>query len=124
MRITIEDLGALALAPRVATSTGEPLGRVADLAAALSHLRVHYEVLEPGRRSSRAHHHTTREECVYVIRGRVDLVAGEAAYAIGEGCLASIPAGPPFHAVWNRSEAPAELLVFSAAPTPDEVVYE
>lgn len=124
MRITIEDLGALTLEPRVATSTGEPLGRVADLAAALSHLRVHYEVLEPGRRSSRAHHHTTREECVYVIRGRVELVAGSVTHALPEGTLTSIPPGPPFHAVWNRSDAPAALLVFSAAPTPDEVVYE
>lgn len=123
MPITIERLRALATEPRVATSTGEPLGSVADLAAGLSHLRVHYEVLAPGRRNSRAHHHTAREECVYVVRGAVVLEVGDDVRALEEGELAAIPAGPPAHTVWNRSDASAELLVFSASPVEDEVVY-
>ena len=123
MPITIERLSSLTTEPRVATSTGEPLGNVADLAAGLSHLRVHYEVLAPGRRNSRAHHHTRREECVYVIRGRVELEAGDEVFALEGGELAALPAGPPAHTVWNRGVVPAELLVFSASPEPDEVVY-
>ena len=124
MAITIEHLRSLVTEPRFATSTGEALGHVADLAASLSHLRVHFEVLPPGHRSSRAHHHTAREECVYVIRGHVELELGGEPRPLREGELAALSAGPPSHVVWNRSDAPAELLVFSATPVDDEVVYE
>lgn len=123
MAITIEHLATLVTEPRSA-STGEALGHVAELAASLSHLRVHYEVLPPGRRSSRAHHHTAREECVYVIRGHVELVVGGVSQPLGEGELAALSAGPPSHTLWNRSDTHAELLVFSATPVEDEVVYE
>lgn len=114
---------ALPTREMTALSSGELLGRVAMLAGELQHLRVHYERLDPGRRSSRPHHHTAREECVYVVAGEVELMLGETSRSMEAGDFVALPAGPPAHTLRNVGDGEAELLVFSASPGPDEVVY-
>lgn len=108
------------------TSTGEALGRVADLSERLGlrHLRVHHEVLLPGRRSSPAHHHSAREELVFVLAGAPSLdLAGEVR-RLAPGCVVGLCAatGQPHH-VFNDTDEPAELLVASATPGEDVVTF-
>lgn len=122
--LRVQRLAKLPTEAMTAGSTGEVLGRVAVLAGALEHLRVHYERLDPGHRSSRPHFHSHREECVYVIAGAVVLELDGQPVAMAAGDFAAIPAGPPLHVVCNRGEQAAELLVFSASPQPDDVTYE
>ncbi len=120
---SVERLDALPLTPSRARASGEPLGEVAALGPGLSHLRVHVERLAPGRRSSRPHHHTAREECVLVLEGAVTLVLGDSRREVQAGELASLPAGGPAHVIVNEAADAARLLVFSASPVADEVVY-
>jgi uncharacterized cupin superfamily protein len=107
-------------------STGEALGRVADLSgpAGLSALRVHRETLEPGHRSSPPHWHRGREEFVFVLDGRPSALVGDERFELAPGDLLAFPnrSGRP-HSVRNDSDAPAELLVVSVEIGEDEVVY-
>ncbi len=122
--VTIESPRDLPHPTSTSSRTNEQFGDMAVLSSALRHLRVHHELLPPGRRSSRPHHHTLREECVFVLAGEVELVVGEQTRIVRSGEIASIAAGPPHHVVRNAGERSAELLVFSASPGDDEVVYE
>ncbi|MFK7991798.1 MAG: cupin domain-containing protein [Sandaracinaceae bacterium] len=116
---------ALPTTQSIARSSGEALGQVADLGEVLglSHLRCHYEVLEPGRRMSRPHHHTRREECVYVIAGHPTLLWGGASRGLGPGDVVALPAGPPAHSIHNEADHAASLWVVSATPEEDRVVF-
>jgi uncharacterized RmlC-like cupin family protein len=49
---------------------------------------------------------------------------GEGRIRLGAGDFVAIPPGAPFHTIWNRASEAAEMLVFSSAREPDEVVYE
>ena len=106
------------------SSTDETFGRVTSLGGGrLQHLRAHHEVLKPGTRSSRPHYHTNREECVLVLAGVITVVAGDRTFTASKSDFISFPAGPPKHVLRNDSATDVELLVVSAAPSEDQVVY-
>jgi len=107
-------------------ATGEPLGEVTDLSGptGLSHLRVQHERLPPGRRSSSPHHHTAREECIYVLVGKPTLLHGNRSHELVPGDFVGLPSGPPAHVLTNETDDLVDVLVFSAPTGEDVVVYE
>lgn len=105
------------------TRAGEELGLVQELCGELKLLRVHFETLPPGRRASRGHYHTRREECVLILSGTATLRWGGGRTTLSANQLVSLPAGPPTHQIVNEGSEPATMLVFSANVA-DEVVYE
>lgn len=120
---SILDIASLSRSESRRTSTGEALGLLADISGpgGLSHLRVHHERLPAGRRSSPMHAHSAREEVVFVLSGRVELVTPSARLPLAEGQCACLPAGGPPHSIENAGESVAELLVVSASPGEDVV---
>lgn len=106
-------------------TTDETFGAVTELGAdRLRHLRVQHETLAPGKRSSLPHYHTHREECVLVLSGEVTVVVGDERFLATDHDFICFPAGPPAHSLHNASESVVSLLVFSASPSDDQVVFE
>ncbi len=123
----VPDVATLPHEPSHRRSTGEALGRMVDLGErfGLGHLRVHHEVLPPGRRSSPPHHHSAREEVVFVIAGAPSVDVGGVVTRLGPGSVVGLAAGgPELHHVFNDTDQPAELLVASATPGEDVVTFE
>jgi uncharacterized cupin superfamily protein len=106
--------------------TGEPLGLMAMLAesAGLRHLRIHHEVLPPGRRSSSPHAHTTREEFVYVVDGTPDAWIDGHLHPLCAGDAVALAAGTGIaHTLINNSERDAILLIVATMPDDDACFY-
>jgi transcriptional regulator with XRE-family HTH domain len=53
--------------------------------------------------------HGSETECVYVLKGTIEIVAGEDRHTLGEGDCLTIPGELP-HGCFNRTAEPAELL--------------
>ncbi|MEO5928272.1 MAG: cupin domain-containing protein [Patescibacteria group bacterium] len=107
-------------------ATGETLGTMADISekAGLQHLRFHYEVLSPGRRSSPLHRHTKREEVVYVLEGTPTLCQGNEKMVLQPTDVAIFrPSENMMHSIVNESEMDVRMLVASATDGEDEVIY-
>lgn len=121
-------LHVTALSSRTARrlATHEPLGEVRDLSdlLGLKGIRLHHEVLRPGRRGSVAHKHTGREEFAYVLSGHPSVWhEGETVRLSPGEVVAFVPGESGFHMLVNESEADTALLVGSAVPEgEDEVV--
>ena len=107
-------------------STGEHLGIVSDLGKGLDieGLRIHQEVLYPGRRSSPLHRHLSRWELVYVLSGTPSVRIKKEATILEEGELVSFsPKNNDYHMIFNDSDEIARLLVVSVGSDDDEVLY-
>lgn len=119
----IEDLTAITSRRK---STGEALGEVRSLSgpAGFETLRLHYEVLPPGRRTAPAHAHSNREEAVIVIQGSVVVRVGENEHTVEAGGAACLLPGDTPHEIRNCAQDDAILWVASAVSVPDTVVFE
>jgi uncharacterized cupin superfamily protein len=109
------------------TSTGEPLGELADLSAlfGLANLRVSYEVLQPGRRSAPPHRHTQTEEFVVVLEGTVEAQLGDEVHRLTPGmALGFPPDATSHHEVRNPGAAPARILSIAWAGSEDRVEFK
>lgn len=106
-------------------SVGRDLGR----AGGSERLGVWHEVLEPGRRTSRAHAHSDEEEAVYVLDGSVVLRwaprGGTFAETVLErGDFVSFPAGTGLaHQFLNSGPGAATLLVIGTREAADRCAY-
>src|SRR5690349_17882359 len=108
-------------------STDESLGNVADISekTSLAHLRIHHEILPPGKRSSPPHRHTSREEIVYILEGAPTLVEGMTKTILRSGDIAIFrPSDEQGHSIVNEGDADVRLLVASASPAKDEIIYD
>jgi transcriptional regulator with XRE-family HTH domain len=57
--------------------------------------------------------HGSETECVYVLRGRIEIVVGDERYNVSAGDCVTIPGEVP-HGCFNRTKSPAELLWVTA----------
>ena len=92
-------------------------------AGGLTQFGFHQERLDPGCASSQRHWHTTEDEAVYVLSGRLTLVDDAGAHDLGPGDAATFPAGAAngHHLINQGSEAATYLIIGSRLP--DEVVH-
>jgi uncharacterized cupin superfamily protein len=95
-------------------TTGELLGSLANLSQAtgLTDLFVHHETLAPGHRSSPPHHHSQKEELVYVLEGTPSAWIDGEVKQLRPGDAVGFPAGVS-HMIFNRGSAAAKLIVVS-----------
>ena len=104
------------------TKTGEAFSLSAVLTEALGigSFFVHHDVIPPGRRASATHFHTSLDEIVVVLSGRVRAWHAGREVELGEGDVIAFPAGPDHaHHVANDGPGPASILVI-ASHAPDD----
>jgi uncharacterized cupin superfamily protein len=88
----------------IRTPLSRPLGLV--------RLGVHYEVLEPGHRTSLPHAEIGEEECVYVLEGHPHAWIDGDLHALQPGDVAVFAPGTGIeHSIVNRGEENVRLLV-------------
>ncbi len=108
------------------SSTGEALGDVLELThgTGIRRFAAHHERLEPGRRASRPHAHSEKEELVYVLRGQPTLWLDGEKTTLREHDSVSFRAGAGvMHFLSNESDDVVEYLVVSAGSEADVITY-
>lgn len=86
---------------------------------------VHHDLIEPRKRASAAHFHSTVEEIVYVIKGSPTIVFNGVEQQVDEGSFFIFdPGKPDFHSLVNHTNSTIETLSFSLATEFDIVTYE
>ena len=108
-------------------ATGEFLADTYELTfgASLSRLVVHHETLAPGRRASRPHSHTQREEIVLVLAGRPQVRIDDELHQLEAGDYVVFPAGTGVaHVLENDASSTtiAVYLLIASAGHDDEIV--
>ena len=87
-------------------------------------LFIHHDILEPGRKSSGPHRHTTIEEVVFVAKGTVTVVEGAKEELATEGTLVYFdPNDKVMHFLVNRGEQNTETITFSVNSEFDKAVF-
>lgn len=89
---------------------GSAMTLLADSDATGGALSIHRSVLAAGVDGASPHHHTSVAEVIYVIDGRIQLLAGDEVVEAGAGDLAVIPPGVT-HAFAAAPGDSAELLI-------------
>ena len=80
--------------------------------------------LEPGQRTFPYHFHYGNEEWLLVVRGRPTVRSPDGERELAEGDVVCFPAGPAgAHAVENRADERAQVLILSSLVVPSIVVY-
>jgi len=88
----------------IRTSLSRPLGLV--------RLGVHYEVLQPGHRTSLPHAERSEEECVYVLRGFPHAWIDGRLYPMKPDDIVVFPPGTRIrHTIVNQTDGEVQLLV-------------
>ncbi len=59
-----------------------------------------------------------------MLSGEVTVVVGDERFLAATDDFICFPPGPPAHSLHNASDAAVSLLVFSASPAEDQVVFE
>lgn len=93
-------------------------------AGGLSQFGALIEILAPGSRSAIKHWHRCEDEMVYVLRGELTLVEGEAETLLRPGDAATFKAGVPLgHYLHNRGTAPTHCLVVGTRAPVEHITY-
>ena len=88
----------------IRTPLSRPLGLV--------RIGVHYEVLEPGHRTSLPHAELGEEECVYVLEGHPHAWIDGELHALGpDDIVVFVPDTGVEHTIVNKSEQNVQLLI-------------
>lgn len=66
-------------------------------------------IITPGN-SGEAHHHPNADEVIYLIKGKVEVLAGVETFSLGPTDALAIPGGLP-HQIHNRGIEDAEMIV-------------
>ncbi len=106
------------------SSTGESfsLSAVVTDALQIGSMFIHHDIIPPGRRASGAHRHTTRDEVVVVLSGRVRAWHAGAEVVLHEGDALALPAASDDdHYIANDGTNAAVILVI-APSAPEDVV--
>lgn len=108
----------------------EGIGGVSrDIGAAVGVQRLGVDVttIRPGKKSSRLHHHKSKEEFFYVLEGRCRLRVGVEIHDLGPGDAVSRPAGTKVpHQFFNPYPKPCDVLmvgVMNGRGLADEIVW-
>jgi uncharacterized cupin superfamily protein len=92
-------------------------------AAGGSELEVRLFELPPGQNLC-PYHYEYVEEWLLVMTGEVQVRTPQGTAAAQAGDVVCFPAGPDgAHQVWNETEAPVRVVMFSAATVPSVAVY-
>ena len=92
--------------------------------ARLTQFGAFIHVLQPGTRSSIKHWHSDEDELVYVLEGEVTVLEGTTESLLQLGDAATFKAGEPIgHSLWNKSAAPAQVLVVGTRARIDRATY-
>ena len=93
-------------------------------AGGLTQFGAAIETLPPGSSSSIPHWHAEEDELVYVLAGQLVLIEGAQEVPLSVGEAATFKAGASLgHALVNRSDAPARVLVVGTRAARDVVTY-
>lgn len=94
-------------------------------ALGLIRLRIHHELLPPGRRTSLPHAESAEEEFVYAIEGIPDVWIDGELFRLAPGDGVGFPAGTGIaHSFLNNTDQPVRLLVVGEASKPENrIVY-
>lgn len=106
------------------TVTGEELSlaRVLTQGTGVAGFSVTHEELLPGRRASRPHRHTTKDEMILVLSGTATVHAdGETSNASAGDYVVFAARARHAHCISNDSDTVVELLIISSQ-SPDDVV--
>jgi len=76
----------------------------------LKNFGVNLTTLASGAVSSLQHSHTTQDEFIYVLSGRITLLLGEKEFALEPGMVAGFPAKGPAHCLRNDGHGEARYL--------------
>ncbi len=91
----------------------------------LESLMVHEETLQPGDNGSRPHFHSSKEELIIVLEGKLQITCGDASETLTSGSVFGFPPGPAHrHYVTNIGDQDAKYISVSICDPEDEVVYE
>lgn len=105
-----------AISPRVKKALGT--------AAGLTQFGVNLVTLGPGAASSQRHWHSSEDEFVYVLTGRLALVTNSGEQILGPGMAAGFPAGvEDGHHLINRGPAEATYLEIGSRAPDDDCSY-
>jgi uncharacterized cupin superfamily protein len=86
-------------------------------------LFVHHEILEPGKRASRAHAHSHREEMVFILSGKCEINQGGKTAVLEEGDFVGVlPNSEPYF-ISNNFKDEVKFLVICSNPLKDQVFY-
>lgn len=110
---------------QLTTRTGEELSQIKQLDKEnlLKDLLLHEEILAPGKRSSRTHFHSTKQECMYVLEGEIFVVSSEEEKSFRAGELILVPPGGKGHHLENRSSSPARYFSVATQFRGDRVTF-
>jgi len=107
--------------------TGEKYSLSADISEALGlqNVSVRHEIIPAGRRASRSHTHTHKEEMIFVLEGTPTAVLNgtETVCSVGDS-FGFKPGESNYHYVENRTQSVARVLVISSLNVNDRAVYQ
>jgi|SRR5215472_3146341 len=106
-------------ATRVASRIKRPLGDLFGLKS----FGVNYVTLPPGAISALHHRHSTQDEFVYIVSGKVTLVHDSGEAVLTSGMCAGFPRGGTAHHLVNRSNTNATYLEVGDRQSGDAVQY-
>jgi uncharacterized cupin superfamily protein len=110
---------------QITLQTGELLGLQEDLTSNMKQFKVYKEALAPGRRASRTHYHTQKEEFIFVLKGDLVLYHANKEIHLAAGMSACLPPGQDHsHVLMNKSSAVAEVLLVFPQVSDDDIVYQ
>jgi uncharacterized cupin superfamily protein len=107
-------------------STGEFLGKLADLSEAtgLEKLCINHEILPPQHRSSPPHSHSDKEEFIYVLEGNPSVwINGKIIQLSPNEFIGFPPQKGLYHMIFNQSNVEAKMLVISTQQGEDDISY-
>lgn len=86
-------------------------------------LFVHHEILDPGKRASRAHAHSHREEMIFILSGKCEINQGGIKAVLEEGDFVGVlPNSEPYF-ISNNFKDEVKFLVICSNPKEDQVFY-
>ena len=76
-------------------------------------LLFHQEKLQVGRRSSRSHYHSKKQECIFIISGELSVIEGQEKHCLKAGESYSFPPSKTAH--YLKNEGIKEAVYLSVA---------
>ncbi|PJE64044.1 MAG: cupin [Candidatus Ryanbacteria bacterium CG10_big_fil_rev_8_21_14_0_10_43_42] len=107
-------------------NSNEIFGSLANLSETigLKKLFIYHEILAPKHRSSSPHYHSSKEEFVYVLKGKPSIWLDGDIRTLFSGDAVGFPAGEKgYHMIENKSDEEVQLLVISIEENKDHVFY-
>ncbi|PIQ27864.1 hypothetical protein COW36_08600 [bacterium (Candidatus Blackallbacteria) CG17_big_fil_post_rev_8_21_14_2_50_48_46] len=105
---------------------GEKYSYTADLSQCLNmqKLQVYFEILPPGRKASKSHYHSHKEEMLVILEGQGLLNVGQDCYLLNPGdAFGFQPGREALHVLENQGEVDLRYLIITHFSPEDTIVW-